>query len=294
MDDVVERYGISVLENETRDVLTHIHNYENSCAKGMEGAKAILADEISEEQVDNAFHDAFDKWNWDNASPEIEQAYKKLEKYRDDEELWELRKQVKIYGCPLEMERTLTDDNIDDEIARYYSSIESIGLATSNLQGMALFKALKREQVGEGPYPHVTLFEAANRIMTDLVILYGVKWLLENKTFPFDTYVVEYGNEDRNDHDIMAENKNGKLIGEAFNVAKSFFQGKKGSMLKKIRKAENTAEYKIIIANSDSVEEGYTPDIKEGEYYVFVNVESGEAKLMPDRVDGSTSAVSNC
>ena len=28
--------------------------------------------------------------------------------------------------------------------------------------------------------PDVALFEAANRIMTDLVILYGVRWLLKD------------------------------------------------------------------------------------------------------------------
>ena len=63
--------------------------------------------------------------------------------------------------------------------------------------------------------------------MTDLVILKGVKWLLDRYAFPFDEYVVEYGNEDSNDHDITAIKGSKKLFGEAFNVAPSFFQGKK-------------------------------------------------------------------
>jgi len=46
----------------------------------------------------------------------------------------------------------------------------------SGLRGLRLFQYLKRNQVGLGPYPHVTLFEAANRIMTDMVILKGIKW----------------------------------------------------------------------------------------------------------------------
>ena len=63
----------------------------------------------------------------------------------------------------------------------------------------------------------MTLFEAANRVMTDLVILHGVKSLLEYEIFPFHTYTVEFGNEDRNDFDLSASNKTGeKLIGEAF------------------------------------------------------------------------------
>ncbi len=180
------------------------------------------------------------------------------------------------------IERTLTKANIESVISDYVSSIENIGSRISNLKGINLFKSLKRDQVGVGPYPHVTLFEAANRIMTDLVILYGVRWLLETRTFPFDAYVVEYGNEDSNDNDITAESGNKRLSGEAFNVAPSFFQGKKASMLKKLRKPSNMSDYKIIMANSDAINHHYSPKVRSGEYYVFVNVESGEAKLLPN------------
>ena len=100
------------------------------------------------------------------------------------------------------MERTLNRQNIDSVMQEYVSSIEGTRAVISGLTGVKLFQYLKRQQIGAGPYPHVTLFEAANRIMTDLVILRGVKWLLESQAFPFDEYVVEYGNEDSNDHDI--------------------------------------------------------------------------------------------
>ena len=43
--------------------------------------------------------------------------------------------------------------------------------------------------------------------MTDLVILNGVKWLLQESVFPFSEYRVEYGNEDYSAHDLMAENE---------------------------------------------------------------------------------------
>lgn len=89
------------------------------------------------------------------------------------------------------MERTLNRQNIDSVIQEYMYSIEGIGTVISGLTGVKLFHCLKRQQIGAGPYPHVTLFEAANRIMTDLVILKGVKWLLNSHTFPFDEYVVE-------------------------------------------------------------------------------------------------------
>jgi hypothetical protein len=78
--------------------------------------------------------------------------------------------------------------------------------------------------------------------LSDLVILYGVKWLLDNNTFPFESYTVEYGNENKNGFDICATGNGKTLIGEAFNVAQSFFQTKKSTMLKKL--AKSTADYK--------------------------------------------------
>jgi len=187
------------------------------------------------------------------------------------------------------MERTLNRQNIDSVIQDYVYSIEGIGDMISGLKGVSLFHCLKRQQVGTGPYPHVTLFEAANRIMTDLVILKGVKWLLDTHTFPFDEYVVEYGNEDSNDHDITASKGDQKLYGEAFNVAPSFFQGKKAPMLKKLRSSKSVANYKVIVANSDAIDESYSPKVQKGEYYVFVNVESGEVKLIPNNQEKEVS-----
>jgi hypothetical protein len=60
--------------------------------------------------------------------------------------------------------------------------VETIRASVAGMSGLRLLKALKRDQVKVGPYPHVTLFEAANRIMTDMVILYGVKWILGTPT----------------------------------------------------------------------------------------------------------------
>jgi len=74
------------------------------------------------------------------------------------------------------MDRSLNRQNIDFAIHKYTSSIAEIGDMLSGLRGLRLFQYLKRNQVGLGPYPHVTLFEAANRIMTDMVILKGIKW----------------------------------------------------------------------------------------------------------------------
>jgi len=82
---------------------------------------------------------------------------------------------------------TLSRENIDQTLVEYVTSIECLGESVAALRGVRLLEALKRDIVGIGPYPAVTLFEAANRIMTDLVILYGVRWLLRNAVFPFGT-----------------------------------------------------------------------------------------------------------
>ena len=190
------------------------------------------------------------------------------------------------------LDRRLTKENVDSVISDYLSSIESIGDTITNLKGLSLFQSLKRDPIGVGPYSGVTLFEAANRIMTDLVILHGVKWLLKTRAFPFDEYVVEYGNEDTNDYDITAESEGEKLTGEAFNVAQSFFQVKKASMLKKLRKAGNKSDYKVIMVNTDSVKDGYSPRVRTGEYYIFVNVESGEARLLPNKANSADARTS--
>jgi hypothetical protein len=141
------------------------------------------------------------------------------------------------------LERVLSSENVDAQINTYLACIEGIGASISELRGLRLLEALKRTAIKAGPYPHATLFEAANRIMTDLVLLYGVWWLLQSRVFPFSTYVVEYGHEDKNGFDITAEQDSQKLIGEAFNVEPSFFQGKKASMLRKLRTKGEGATY---------------------------------------------------
>ena len=178
-------------------------------------------------------------------------------------------------------ESALTKENIQKILEDYAAKVEEIGHSVQGQKGHALLASIKRDKVNVGPYPHVTLFEAANRIMTDLVILHGVKWLLENEIFPFDTYTVEYGNENKNDFDLCASNDAEKhLIGEAFNVAQSFFQGKKSAMLKKLRKEDGVADYKIVMFNHDAISPSYSPQIEEGFYYVIVNVSESSARVL--------------
>ena len=70
-------------------------------------------------------------------------------------------------------ERTISKTNAEHLITTYLASVEEIGNSLGDHKVLHLLKVLKREALGAGPYPHVMMFEAANRILSDLVILYG-------------------------------------------------------------------------------------------------------------------------
>lgn len=182
----------------------------------------------------------------------------------------------------LQNERTLNESNIGAIIEDFYKSLASIGESIQGKTGIPLFIALKREKLVGGPYPNVSLFEAANRIMSDLVILKGVSWLLQKGQFPFLSYTVEFGNEDENGFDIKASSGTVTLVGEAFNVAPSFFQTKKSSALKKLRRDGSNATYRILMFNNDAVSSCYSPKPEVGFYYVLVDVESDFVQVNPN------------
>ena len=122
--------------------------------------------------------------------------------------------------------RTLNQQNINQTISKYLTLLDNIPLKFESNNILQLLTDLKRKELNYGPYPHVTLFESANRIMSDLTILYGVKELLNGaiKEINFEHYTVDLGHDFNNMHDIEAKNGKLKLYGEGFNVAESFFQ----------------------------------------------------------------------
>ncbi len=178
--------------------------------------------------------------------------------------------------------RQLNAQNIDAALNSYRRSIDEIGHTVGTARGVELLRLLKRGQAGSGPYPTVSLFEAANRIMTDLVILNGVRWLLAESSLPFREYTVEYGHEDNGDHDIVATDGDRRLIGEAFNVAASFFPIKKSSALRKLRASTAVADYRLVVCNCEAVTASYGPKPQTGEYFLFVDIDSGHTRVVPN------------
>jgi hypothetical protein len=176
---------------------------------------------------------------------------------------------------------TIDRANVDQAVRKYEESIRDIGGSILALRGIELIRELKRGKTGIGPYGDVSLFESANRIMTDLVILHGVNWLLNESGLDFDEYRVEYGHENNNRFDIQATKDDRSLIGEAFNVAPSFFQGKKAAMIKKLG-FDETASVKLILFNHDAVAAGYSANPPAGMKFVFVNIGTGECRMTPE------------
>ena len=107
----------------------------------------------------------------------------------------------------IEIPRILNKENIDDAINDYRQLLKEIPLEIQSNDILAFLMELKRGKLEKGPYIGISIFEAANRIMTDLTILYGVKDLLNNKILPIEflEFEVEYGNENKNEHDRSEE-----------------------------------------------------------------------------------------
>nr|WP_298134279.1 hypothetical protein [uncultured Pseudoxanthomonas sp.] len=148
--------------------------------------------------------------------------------------------------------RVLTLASLPDIERERVHELDEIGRSIEGKRGIDLLTSLKREKLDHGPYKDVTLFEAANRIMSDLVILKGVRWLLSNNVFPFTSYDVEFGNENRNGFDIRAEQDGRRLVGEAFNVAPSFYPVKRRHAAKKLERDGKDADIRIILVNKDA------------------------------------------
>lgn len=126
-----------------------------------------------------------------------------------------------------------------------------------------------------GPYPHVTLFESANRIMSDLTILYGIKELLSGaiEEINFEQYNVDLGHDFNKMYDIEAKNDKLKLFGEGFYVAESFFQIKKTRSLQKLRRQADDKTLLLLVYNHDAISEKYKPTKEKNVFHLKVKLD---------------------
>jgi len=155
--------------------------------------------------------------------------------------------------------------NVETKLREYLESVDSVELVAPHKDVLTFMHYVKRQPLGSGPYPEVSFFEASNRVFSDIIILFGVRRLLANPLvgdvrLPFDEYEVALGVQAG--HDLKATAGSCRLVGEAFNVAQSYFQEKKRRTIKKLRR-EQEADYRLIIFNADAV--------KKPTYYVEIS-----------------------
>ena len=171
-------------------------------------------------------------------------------------------------------QRILTRSNIESEIQNYLDVVNSIKFPDRKGTNLEYMISLKRDPIGSGPYEWVSIYEASNRIFSDIVILFGIRHILlkpqiGSVSLPFDKYEVKFGAEDG--FDIMADNGKEKLAGEAFNVAKKYFSKKRHEMKNKLE-AANGYDYKILIFNSDAIARPQKYILKSSKEMIFLPI----------------------
>jgi phage gp36-like protein len=187
---------------------------------------------------------------------------------------------AKRFNPMKDIPKILTVENIYKTIDEYLKLINEIKNENFD-NSLEFIKYLKNGKVGMGPYPFVSFFEAANCIMTDLVILNGVKMLLEGyiPEISFKEYHVNYGNKEDQEFDIIVKSNLGThLIGESFHVSKSLFKSKRRKSLMKLRQNQNLVNMSsiklksILIYNKEAVNNGYIPKLNKNEYFLEVEL----------------------
>ena len=124
---------------------------------------------------------------------------------------------------------------------------------------------LKRKDINNpqkiGPYQNITIFEAANRIASDLVIINGIIQLVQNNpSLKNASFTVRLGilhEKGKGDFTIHFGDKD--FEGEAFNVAPSFLNVKLRNTISKWNKDENVGKLKYILVNDEAFEFTSTP-----------------------------------
>ena len=119
---------------------------------------------------------------------------------------------------------------------------------------------LKRKDIGNpfriGCYENITIFEAANRIASDLVILNGLIQLVQkDPTLENARFTVRLGTTHvrrKGDFTIVCEGES--FEGEAFNVAPTFLATKLRNTIKKWDKPEHRGKLKYILINDEAFE----------------------------------------
>lgn len=147
----------------------------------------------------------------------------------------------------------LNKDQLESLKTSYLDTLENYPfLLIEDWSYQSVIKELKRDLKKRiGPYTDITVFEAANRIATDLTMMDGIlKLFSDGKLEIQETVKIRLGTmyiSGRGDFTVFRKDES-EQEGESFNVAASFFQSK---MQKTLKKWENESSLKYILFNKD-------------------------------------------
>ena len=147
----------------------------------------------------------------------------------------------------------LKKDQLDSLKKSYLESLEKYPFPQiDDWSYQSVIKELKRDLKKQiGPYTDITVFEAANRIATDLTMMDGILKMFSNGILEIQDMVeIRLGTmhtKGRGDFTVFRKDES-EQEGESFNVASSFFQSK---MQKSLKKWENKSSLKYIVFNED-------------------------------------------
>lgn len=138
--------------------------------------------------------------------------------------------------------RNITPDKLAALLTAYHDCLDAhpVKLEPEGKSTVDVIKLVKRQQENAvGPYQGITLFEALNRIATDLVAIHGL-WENPQLLQPHTVIHICMGNEEVGDFsgDILLDTDGVKQNIEVFNASPSFFPMKLRATRKKWRRIE--------------------------------------------------------
>ena len=148
----------------------------------------------------------------------------------------------------------LNKDQLENLKKSYLESLEKYPFPKfQDWSYQSVLRELKRDLKKQiGPYTDITIFEAANRIATDLTMMDGILKMFSNGTIGIEDRVeIRLGTmqgKDKGDFTVYSGDEIEKGKGESFNVASSFFRSK---MSKTLRSWKGNSSLKYIIFNED-------------------------------------------
>ena len=138
-----------------------------------------------------------------------------------------------------------------EEYLNYIENSQHSLISSSNIYN--LINLVKREHYTIGPYKNISLFEALNRIGSDLVLLNGAEKLFNGEIEGIlpDKIKLQMGSNRGFDFEVYTQDK--IIYGEAFNAAESFCKEKMRQAIHKLitKSPDPDATIAIVMVNED-------------------------------------------